>query len=308
LNAGGDLLPNLFLQTLRASDTTNGLQDTIYGIEGLHRDRMLYMSYNNVYISDRLNPDAIDVRFTLRPSGDITEKNLWIKRLTNNVIILGTTKNLYEISGSFAELPDGTLDITIIPINEAFPPLSVDVCKYDNGLYYVAVDGLRVTAGSNSINVSPQLRQFFMNTVYVNAFRVNQIHGMPTAAIYSGVGVNYSVAAAHSKIYFVMPCQDGTRRLIYFDTVTKSYGLLFSDPLIIYGSVGGELLASFGDSGNGNSPSVWLMDALPGLGLDGTTGLNFKLRTVFDDNQQPRNRGYVYAEARYGYGRAGNFC
>jgi hypothetical protein len=129
-----------------------------------------------------------------------------------------------------------------------------------------------------------------MNTVYVNAFRVNQIHGMPTAAIYSGVGVNYSVAAAHSKIYFVMPCQDGTRRLIYFDTVTKSYGLLFSDPLIVHGSVGGELLASFGDSGNGNSPSVWLMDALPGLGLDGTTGLNLKLRTVFDDNQQPRNR------------------
>ncbi len=286
LNADGSLFPNLFLKTMAVTDTTNGLADFIYGIEGLHHDRMLYMGQSYVYVSDRLNPDAVDTRFTLKPSGDTSEKNLWVKRLTNNTVILGTTKNLYEISGTWAELPDGTLDINLIPIGEQFPPLSTDVCHYDNGLYYVAVDGLRVTAGSNSANVSPQLRQFFVNTVYVNAVRAIAVHGVPVAAIYDGIGVSYSVAAAHQKIYFVMPCQDGTRRLIYFDTVTKSYSLLFTDPILVYGSQGGELIASYG----GANPSVWILDSAPGFGFGGTEGLNFKLRTVFDPNGQPRNR------------------
>ncbi len=292
LNADGSFLPNLFLKTLRTQDTQNGLYDEILGMEGLYKDRMLYMGASFLYVSEQLNPDAIDSRFTLKPSGDTSEKNLWIKKVTNDSIILATTRDLYEISGSFAELPDGSIDATIRPMGEAYPPLSMDVCKYEGGLFYIASDGLRVTAGSNSTNVSPQLREFFKSFTLIAAPRAKQVHGVPIASIYSGSGVNYSIAAAHQKIYFQIPCQDLTRRLICFDTVTKTYSLLYADPIVLHGTQAGELLASFnhGYINGGVIPSIWLLDTIPGFGYSGSTGLPFRLRTVFDDNQQPRNR------------------
>jgi hypothetical protein len=293
LNADGSFLPNLNLATLNSNDSVNGLQDTIYGIEGLHKDRMIYLTVNDIHISDRLNPDAVDLRFTIVPSGDSTEKNLWIKQLTNDTLILGTTKNLYEISGSFAEQPDGTLDVTVRPIGEAFPPLSIDVCQWKGALLYVAADGLRATSGSNSENLSPQLRELFKPVLAYPNFPAKQVHGVPVAAIFSGVGVDYSIAAAHGKIYFTIPCADNTRRLITYDTVTQTYNLIYADPIVIHATEAGEILASFlhqyTNSGS-LTPSGWLIDASPGYGFNGTQGMQFKLRTVFDANGQPRNR------------------
>lgn len=288
LNADGSLLPNLFLQTLNTNDLVNGVQDFIYGIEGIFNERMLYMGLNFVYLSDRLDPDAIDSRFTLRPSGDTSEKNLWIKKLTNNVIILATTRNLYEITGTLTEQPDGSIDARLIPIGEAFPPLSVDVCNFNGGLYYVAADGLRVTTGSNSVNVSPQLRHLFQNVIVANQIGVVMRHGVPGVAIYDGVGVDYSVAAAKGKIYFVVPCQDGTRRVYIYDTITKVYELRLTDPVKLFASPAGEVLAAYGASGNNR---IFILDSVDGVGVqqDGT-GMQFRLRTVFDPNGQPRNR------------------
>jgi hypothetical protein len=287
MNADGTLLPNLYLETLNSQDIPNPLWEDILAIEGIYNERMLYMTSSFIYLSDRLNPDAVDTRYTLRPSGNPSEKNLWLKKLTNNVLILATTKDLYEISGTMLDLPDGTIDVNIRSIGESYPPLSRDVCHLDNGLYYIAADGLRVTAGSNSVNVSPQLRPLFQNVTLTGAVHTTAVHGVPTVAIYDGAEVNYSIAAVRGRIYFSVPCQDGIRRLYVFDTVTKTYSLLFTDPFKIYSTQGGELFASYEDG------TSWFLDSIPGYGLDGPgggQGLQFKLRTVFDANQQPRNR------------------
>lgn len=285
LNADGSLLPNLFLRSLAAADLTNGLQDSIYGMEGLYNERMLYMGASFVYLSDRLNPDAVDARYTLRPSGDPGEKNLWLKKLTNNVLMLATTKNLYEISGTLLDLPDGSVDVNLIPLGEAYPPLSVDVCNYNGGLYYVGADGLRVTTGSNSINVTPHLRHLFQNVILGNQAGLVARHGVPGVGIAIGSG-DYSVAAAHGKIYFAVPLQDGSRRVFVFDTVTSTGYLLFTDPLKLFTSQAGELLAAYG---SGASNAIYALEAVPGYGANGK-GIPFRLRTVFDSNQQPRNR------------------
>ncbi len=293
LNADGSFLPNLFLKTLNPADTLNGLQDTLYGIEGIYKERMIYLGASNIYLSDRLNPDAIDTRYILRPSGDLTEKNLWIKKLTNDVLILGTTKDLYEVSGTLLDFPDGSIDANLRPIGEAYPPLSLDVTKYEGGLFYLSADGLRVTSGSNSTNLSPQLRPFFKSTTLFNPLVQTKVHGVPIAKVFSGVGVNYSIAAAHQKIYFQIPCQDGTRHLFFYDTVTKTFGIMDSDPVVIHGTAAGELIGSFnhGYKSGGVFPTIWLLDAIPGFGFGPTYGgLTFKLRTVFDANGQPRNR------------------
>lgn len=292
LNADGSLMPNLYLQTLNYLDNTNGLKDTIYSVEGVFKERMLYLGASYLYLSDRLNPDAIDRRFILKLSGDQTEKNLWIKKVTNDQILIGTTKDLYELTGSLLDMPDGSIDVNIRSIGEAYPPLSSDVCKYENGLFYVAADGCRVTTGSNSTNISPQLRNFFKPELITGFSNSVKVHGLPSVAIYSGIGVPYAITSAHQKIYFQIPTVDGSRRLFVYDTITKTYSYIHADPITLYGTFGGELLASFqhGYANGGVRPSIWILDSIPGFGYQNTQGLPFKLRTVFDANNQPRNR------------------
>ena len=147
LNIDGSLLPNPYLQTLCFCRSSGRPPKATLRCGGIVQWKMLYMDTNNIYISDFLNPDAIDPRFTLKPSGDGTEVNLWIKKLTNNVIILGTTKDLYEITGTLTVAPDGTIDAQIIAIGEAYPPISLDVCNDNGGLYYIAPTVLGLQPG-----------------------------------------------------------------------------------------------------------------------------------------------------------------
>jgi hypothetical protein len=110
------------------------LTEPIIGMEGIYYERMLYLSPSNLYLSDRLNPDAIDLRYTIKPSGDPTEQNLWVKKVTNGVILIGTTKDIYVVRGTLEDLPDGTIDAQVDNIGESHPPISVDVCS-DNGTF-----------------------------------------------------------------------------------------------------------------------------------------------------------------------------
>src|SRR5665647_3126772 len=64
MNADGTLLPNLYLKTLNSQDIPNPLSEDILAIEGIYNERMLYMTSGSVYLSDRLNPDAVDTRYT----------------------------------------------------------------------------------------------------------------------------------------------------------------------------------------------------------------------------------------------------
>lgn len=288
LNADGSLLPNLFLQTLNTLDSVNGLQNPIYGMEGLYNERVLYMGASDIYLSDRLNPDAIDTRFTLRPSGDTAEKNLWLKKITNDLLLLGTTKDLYEIRGTLIDLPDGSIDARIVSLGEKFPPLCSDVCWFNGALFYVTADGLRTTNGGSSVNISPQLRALFKDLVFGGGLASPvQVHGVPSVAIYGDNQVPYSIAAAYQSIYFIVPLDDGTRRIFVFDTITKTYGLRFLDPVKLYSTAGGELFAAFGSSA---SNRVLALEAIAGYGVDGVANIPIKLRTVFNSNGQPRNR------------------
>jgi hypothetical protein len=108
-------------------------------------------------------------------------------------------------------------------------------------------------------------------------------HGIPGVAIYSGVGVNYGVAAAHQKIYFTCPLTDGTRRLFVYDTITKTYELRFTDPVTVFSTQADELLAGYANG------SVYIIDYQQASG-GGLGSYPFTLRTVFDANGQPRNR------------------
>jgi hypothetical protein len=258
-------------------DSVANISDSILSIEGMYNERMLYMTFNQVYLSDRLNPDGYIPGITLKVSGDTTEKNLWIKKVTNSTLILATTKDLYEISGTLLNLPDGSIDVYIRPIGEAFPPLGMHVAAEEGILYYAAKDGIRGTTGTNSTLLSPSLSQLYQGRSDVN--------GVPSISVIPGSVGDYALATGRNKLYAAVPMSDGTRRLIIYNFISRTWRLQYTDPTAVGGTTTGHILVGYG-GGSGN----YVRELDKGTGVDGSGGLPFTFLTVFDPNQQPRNR------------------
>lgn len=277
-----DLPLNPFLVSVQPVSGGEGLTDTIFAIEGLFYDRMLYMGLGFIYISDSLNPDAIDSRYTLKAFGDPSEQNLWIKKLTNNVCILGTNKNLYEITGTFQPLPDGTIDATINPIGENHPPITADVCSSQGNIFYIAADGVRQTQGSNSTLFSPQLRLLFENE---------------TRADFPPVVIShfafYPMAIGKTRFLVSLPLTNGSRQLFIYDLINNYWRFQDTDPISIFTTQTDRVLLGYNDYKGAMGGSIDEMDV--GLGFTDASGNSLggfalEVRTVFDTNGQPRNR------------------
>ena len=281
-----NILPNLFLVSVQ------DIPDAIIAVEGPYFDRMLYVSRSFIYLSDTLDPDAIDSRFTIKAFGDPTEENLWLKKLTNGVLILGTTKNLYELSGTLVPLPDGTVDITIIPIGENYPPLSSDVCAANGIITYVASDGFRYTTGSNSQILSTQLNLLFQGVTRFD---------FPAVAIYPGNVVRYPIAIAHGKIFASLYMMNGTRYLFIYNIARQTFAVQYTDPVALFGTQSDRILAGYGAGGSAayQNNGLWDIEKTTDGGFYDSSGalingyaINFL--TVFDHNQQPRNRKNLF--------------
>jgi hypothetical protein len=274
---------NSFLQTLRATDK-NGITDNIFGCEGLIFGRMLYMGQSFIYLSDFLNPDAIDSRYTLKPSGDSNEKNLFIRKIANGSLILATTRDLYEVTGTFNPLPNGTIDVTLIPIGDAYPPLSQDHVQTQGGVFYIASDGIRFTTGQHSQNVSPLLQYLFQGQTR---------HNVPPFLIQGGNAARYPITAGHNRIYTSIPCTDGTRRLIVYDVNASLFYLRYTDPICLYVTPNGEVLAGYyiAFTPGATQGSIFQLESGRGItSATGNEGYPITFTTVFDANGQPRNR------------------
>lgn len=249
------------------------VEDSILSIEGPDHERMLYMTFKDLLLSERFNPDCFDARFVIRVSGDSTEKNLWIKQVSQELRILATTTDFYEISGSLTDNPDGSLDVAIRKIGEAFPPVGRQYAAIDGGIYYVAKDGLRVTNGSNSQSVSPDLSELFSQ---------KECNGIPPVLL--NAFAPYPIGIAKSRIYTSLPLIDGTRRLFIYNLNTKQWRVELTDPIALGSTTDGRALAGYG-GGSGNA--IRTLDDSVGINGD---GMSIYFQTIYDNNNQPRNR------------------
>ena len=276
-----DLPLNPFLLTMLSGDP-NSINDTIYSIAGLFYDRMLYMGVAFIYISDSLNIDAIDSRYVIKAFGDPTETNLWIKALTNNVCILGTNKNTYEITGTFQPLPDGTIDVTINPIGENHPPISRNVCSSQGSIWYMAADGIRAMQGSNSTNFSPALRLLFEGESRggIEPFLI-----APFA--------DYPLAIGKTRLMCSIPSTDGTQRLFIYDLINNYWRVQYTNPISLFTTQTDRVLMGYNQFNGSTGGDIYLLDS--GLGFTDNkgnfvSGFPITFITVFDANGQPRNR------------------
>jgi hypothetical protein len=265
-----DIVANEFLQSVQDLIA----EDPLVCMEGMYYTRMLYVSESTIYLSDPLNPDAIDQRYSVRAFAGATEKNLWLKKIAPSQLVLATSREHYLITGTLEALPDGTLDVVITPIGEKYPSLSADVCNGNGVLFYPAADGIRATNGSNSTLISQGIRLLWQGATRF---------GVPGVAIQTQDSITYSLAAAHTKLYCVIPCIDGVHRMVCYDTVLQTWRLIDTrdDPLAVCATPTDRIIVGYSQT----SVGVYEIEKA------GTTSPTpFTLQTVFDCNGQPRNR------------------
>jgi hypothetical protein len=257
------------------------ITDEIIGIVAGYYDRVLYLTAKEIYISDILNPDSIAVLNTIKLEGGAITQNLWIVKSSLGVVLVGTTQDVFEISGTLVNLPDGSIDLYKKPLGVSFPPLSYDVEVFATGVYYVAKDGLRslMPGGSSELISSSALDLLFQG---------EQRHGIPPFQMSAKGVARYPIAITQTHIFLSLPHTDGTRRVVDYNLSSKTWGLRTDAPLSLFVEEDGMIIAGYGNGDN------YVRQFNAGKLKDGTTGQEIKFLTVFDDNDQPRNRKDVF--------------
>lgn len=269
---------DLFLQSVQ------DITEEIFSMVGMYMDRMIYLGTRSIFLSDVLNPDAIDTRYTLVPSGDKTELNLWLTRISNSVLLCGTTKNIYEVTGTLASLPDGAVDALLRPLGESHPPICHNFALDSGTVFYMANDGWRLTNGGRSELVTYDLRLLYKGETR---------HGIAGVAIYPNELAVYPCAVYKGQLWTSNILLDGSRPLFIYDLVRRTWRLHYTNPICLFTEEDGTLIGGYGSPGD-----YYLRQLDTGVGIDGDpaaqNGQQVELRTVFVDGGRPRNRKDVF--------------
>jgi len=285
-----DTCPDQAAQNLNiiANEFTQSIADVadefISIVEGIYFERIVIATTKEILITERLNPEAIDNRFRFRVSGDKTEAILWISKISNTVLQIGTTKNRYELSGNLTDLPDGTINSQIVALGEKHPPLGLEFALDSGSIIYMADDGFRITSGGPSQLISAQLDLLF---------RGEARHGIQPVAVYSNALVVYPVVVHKGSVIASLPLMDGSRQLFIYDLKLGTWRLQECNPICLFVETDGTLLGGFG------TPADFFVKQLSvGSTIDtvGTTGAGQRIyfQTIYDSNGQPLNRKDAY--------------
>lgn len=136
------------------------IQDIVGPFEG----RWFYFTDHFLYPSDIVDPDLVNgASQVVRLTAGNHEKFQWARAINDEVILVGTSRNIYVLTGTFSTLPDGTIDIFYKPLNVKYPPVN-RFASYFNGLVlYMATDGWRSISpgGQNPTYVIPATQTLY---------------------------------------------------------------------------------------------------------------------------------------------------
>ena len=151
-----NVVPNIFLASILTQITGN-----VIAIAGPCNGRMVLATQQNVIFTDYLNPESFDSRMVLTMSGAVGEIILFMARVGQATILVGTTNDIYQITGTFLQLPDGTFDFTITALGLQQPPISPSYCIKDYTLFYFSNDGIKSLAFSLTNTISGTLQSLW---------------------------------------------------------------------------------------------------------------------------------------------------
>lgn len=123
--------------------------DGVIDMAGPWFDRLYVLTQDAVYVSDVHAPDTFDSDHVINV-GDAGETCYWIERGSNGLYV-GTSRDVYLITGDGTDLPDGTLNLLLRPMNVGHAPHALRAVANDEGrIIYLASDGWRSLSGGGA--------------------------------------------------------------------------------------------------------------------------------------------------------------
>ena len=282
-----DITVNLNLVSASSTGISTPILDIIGPIEG----RWYYVTPPFLYPSDIDDPDLVDVSLGVRICGSNSEVYLWSQKVSESLVLIGTSVDVYVLSGTFTTLPDGTIDIYYRPLGCKFPPISKNSAYFSGVVYYLSVGGwTSITPnGQNQILSSPA-----MDLLYQNETR----YGYTGVALPGDApgSVSYPCCIQKGKLYCSIT---GTGRIEIYDFVRQYwrpcvYGFN-SDASGLFATQDGVVLGYYG----GDTNLRTLFDQTTKL-IDVTTNQSISILNVAVDGASPASNwsGTAYSRNR----------
>lgn len=194
---------NLYLNINLVSIAYSTITDKIYDIVGPINGRWYYFTTNFMYPSDINNPDLVDPTIAIRICGSSSELFMWARQVNSSTVLVGTSIDVYSLSGTFATFPDNSIDAYYLPIGCKYPPITCDAASYGGSVYYLAADGWRMINGSGQATfvgntnvslVSPTLDRLYRGETCAG-YQPPNLKVVPRS-------VRFPVAIAKNKLWF----------------------------------------------------------------------------------------------------------
>lgn len=280
---------------IRLDEFQTNLPTDIIGMECNWKGRNWYITSSALYPSLRNNPSAYDARYVIETANKHIEINYFITRLNADTMVLGTSGDFYEITGTGGILTQDNIDffdVNIKPLGIKSPPISPSFVVREGNLFYLAADGIRILSGSASTLMIASIDSMFKD--------MGPRYGIPSTRIKTNIQERYYLGISKNRLFFSTVQFDNNRALYVYDFFEKTwryenhinanapYPASVADSIMAFWVEDDDAIiystAEFGDK------FVRQLDVIdfPAQFQD------FKLLTTFDCNQQPRNRKDSY--------------
>lgn len=242
----------------------------IISIAGPYFDRIFALTSDGMlWPSRRLNPDSFATGQAIRVAG-AEETPYWVKKGAGGLYI-GTSKDIYRLSGDGAELPDGTINFRKDPMNVDHPPIADGLAQDGNLLIFIANDGWRAFTGEGTRSLVGDTSLLYRGLTRHGVESVNLTSGRFRAAIAKGQLVALTPEGGNSSstnvVYRHVPRADGWYRHRY----PASFRTLHREPdgtLLAGDTAGNVWQLDTGTQDNGSNIAVTLWTKVDALDQD----------------------------------------
>jgi len=284
------------------SIASGSISDPILEMVGLVFGRMIYFTQDLIYFSEIASPDTVDPEQAIAHSGDDSELFLWARLVGENTILVATTKDLYILTGTFITTPDGILDVSLRPLGVEARPLSRDAAVYNGRVLYFSTYGWRSV---DPTGISESLVIPNTDRMYRGEAIGGENDGSPTPDYYGVPSwaqdtLRYSIAVSEERAWCRTPTLEGSPadgadtdnfRLEVLDLAKRYWHNRTLAPELLHSTEENAVVGVFKES---SSYYLYFIDHFESKRLDfgaaGVSNQTIKLKTIFHDTGNPRNR------------------
>lgn len=265
---------NEYIYSVNTVDTPEAIIEVVGPINGRH----IYFTASSALITERNSPSGYDIRNVINITASVGEVFHFARQINDNTVIIGTSHNLYSLSGTFNDLPDGFIDIYFTALGIEEKPLSRGCCVYGGAVIYLSQAGWQLYNYANNsaeLLVAPNTDRLY---------NYEDCHGYSHALIVPGGGFIYSCAVANGRLYVNVWTSDGSR-LECYDFSRRYWRPLSYKSDLLFAEDDGTLIGF-----NSSDSKLRELDIKTSTLIDGASQQAIALKTVFYDGQTPRHR------------------